>query len=206
MIRLGLSIAAIAAALAVSSTASAAPVQWTGAGSNGHYYEAFTNTPLSFDGATAVANGSTYLGQQGYLVTITSQAEQGFVSSLISAGYWINGSDRVDEGVWRWLAGPEQDQIFWNGGPGGSAPPGAYANWAGNEPNNSGDEDYIWGNWSGPTWNDISSANLFYVVEYGGLSQPSGVPEPASWAMMIAGVGMIGAAMRRRVRKVALAV
>jgi PEP-CTERM motif len=27
---------------------------------------------------------------------------------------------------------------------------------------------------------------------------PGGVPEPASWALMIAGFGLVGAAMRRR--------
>ena len=30
------------------------------------------------------------------------------------------------------------------------------------------------------------------------LAAPGGVPEPAAWAMMLAGFGMIGSAMRRR--------
>ena len=37
------------------------------------------------------------------------------------------------------------------------------------------------------------------------LDVPSAVPEPATWAMMITGFGLAGAALRRRGRKVALA-
>jgi hypothetical protein len=39
----------------------------------------------------------------------------------------------------------------------------------------------------------------------GGPTTPGGVPEPATWAMMIAGFGMIGAGMRKRVSKVSFA-
>lgn len=35
-------------------------------------------------------------------------------------------------------------------------------------------------------------------AEFTGLEFPSGVPEPASWAMLIAGFGLTGAALRRR--------
>ena len=37
------------------------------------------------------------------------------------------------------------------------------------------------------------------------LNQQGAVPEPASWAMMIAGFGLVGAAMRRRARSVSFA-
>ncbi|MFM9828592.1 MAG: FxDxF family PEP-CTERM protein [Sphingomonas sp.] len=40
---------------------------------------------------------------------------------------------------------------------------------------------------------------------YSGLLTLSGVPEPTTWALMIAGFGMTGAAMRRRARKSVLA-
>lgn len=40
---------------------------------------------------------------------------------------------------------------------------------------------------------------------YSGLLTLSGVPEPSSWALMIGGFGLTGAAMRRRARKSALA-
>jgi hypothetical protein len=37
----------------------------------------------------------------------------------------------------------------------------------------------------------------------GGVTGPGGVPEPASWALLIAGFGLTGAAMRRRRQVVA---
>ena len=38
-----------------------------------------------------------------------------------------------------------------------------------------------------------------------GIAPPQGVPEPATWAMMIGGFGLAGAAMRRRATKVSFA-
>ncbi|HEX5377629.1 MAG TPA: PEPxxWA-CTERM sorting domain-containing protein [Phenylobacterium sp.] len=46
-------------------------------------------------------------------------------------------------------------------------------------------------NTSGGTFNNASQWTV-------GLAGPGGVPEPATWAMMIAGFGMAGVAMRRR--------
>jgi PEP-CTERM motif len=43
-----------------------------------------------------------------------------------------------------------------------------------------------------------ASANIRSVV----FTSPGGVPEPASWALMFAGFGFVGGAMRRRVAKV----
>lgn len=37
------------------------------------------------------------------------------------------------------------------------------------------------------------------------ISDAGGVPEPASWAMMLGGFGLVGGAMRRRIAKVAFA-
>ena len=53
---------------------------------------------------------------------------------------------------------------------------------------------------------DTSGPNQFYVVGFQDSDLPgysperftSGVPEPASWAMMVAGFGLMGAALRRR--------
>jgi len=36
-------------------------------------------------------------------------------------------------------------------------------------------------------------------------SNPPAVPEPATWGMMVAGLGMVGAAMRRRAGRIAFA-
>jgi fibro-slime domain-containing protein len=55
------------------------------------------------------------------------------------------------------------------------------------------------------------TVNLFYadrhrtaaVLQLSGLSEP--IPEPASWAMLIAGFGLVGAALRRRAAAAAIA-
>ena len=51
---------------------------------------------------------------------------------------FIGASDAAQEGVWRWVTGPETGTNFWNGAANGSAVTGQYANWATGEPNNSG--------------------------------------------------------------------
>ena len=61
----------------------------------------------------------------GHLATITSAAERDFVGNLVGEDlnqqdYWIGGSDRDQEGVWRW----ETDEA-WN-----------YTVWYPGEPNN----------------------------------------------------------------------
>ncbi|PZO87467.1 MAG: hypothetical protein DI623_14690 [Sphingomonas sanxanigenens] len=37
------------------------------------------------------------------------------------------------------------------------------------------------------------------------FGDPAGVPEPATWAMLVAGFGLTGFAMRRRTKRVAIA-
>lgn len=184
---------ALAAAILFSASAQAAPVQWAG---NGHFYE-FISAGTSFDSALAAAAALSFNGQQGYLATVTSQGEQDFIfNSVTKAGTWFSGTDRDVEGTWTWIAGPETGQVFWQNGA-----TVTYANWSGGEPNNVGNEDLLFGNWNGATWNDIPSGTLGYVVEYGGLE--AAIPEPATWALMIGGFGLVGAAARRRTLAIA---
>lgn len=55
-----------------------------------------------------------------------------------------------------------------------------------------------------PTGLEIGSDNAFYVTNFsvvpgqGQVLRIAAVPEPATWAMLIAGFGMVGAALRRR--------
>lgn len=169
----------------LGSTASAAPIQWTGGpGANGHYYE-FINSPTNW--ATAVANSaaSSHLGLQGYLVTITSAEEQAFItSSVTSAIAWMSATDTDTEGTYVWQTGPEAGDVL------------TYLNWAPGEPNNLGNEDYIHFNWaSGGRWNDIPGHTTYgYVIEYGGFLDP--VPAPGAIALL--GFGLIGVAFRRK--------
>lgn len=58
---------------------------------NGHYYEA---GPVmgTWTSALAEAEKHEYMGMKGYLVTVTSQAEQDFVFSLVNTDTWIGGT------------------------------------------------------------------------------------------------------------------
>ena len=51
------------------------------------------NETVTWTAAKAAAEASTLYGLTGYLVTITSAAENTFVSSKISANAWMGASD-----------------------------------------------------------------------------------------------------------------
>ena len=110
----------------------------------GHYYEFVTvSDPILWQDAKVAAENRIFNGIKGHLVTITSQAENDFVSSLATspsriAEGWIGASDAEEEGIWKWVTGPEAGTQFWQGGPspGGSTVGGSYANWGTFEPNN----------------------------------------------------------------------
>lgn len=163
---------------------------------NGHYYQ-WVEAPyysetsnfaagITFEEAQMDAHSRCYNSMTGYLVTITDQAEQTFVETLIPTHTndftfvgWIGAADQATEGHWVWTNGPEKNQQFWQGASsesGGVAyPAGAYTNWycrqVGSwnycEPNNGNNQDcgHMYGN---GYWNDVS-CNLRtqgYFVEY----------------------------------------
>ena len=169
--------------------AHAAPVQWA---TNGHYYDVI-KPPATWDDARAAALASTFNGMQGYLVTLTSEAEADFVYSLSQGNWtWTGGSDSAQEGDWRWMDGPEAGQVI-----GGAN----YARWHVGEPNDLGGEDglHIWG--TVPTWNDAAlGVSMHYAIEY----SPA-VPEPESVALVLTGLAVVGAPrlLQRRQRPVA---
>jgi hypothetical protein len=82
---------------------------------NGSFYEYVKQSLISYSDAKAAAATKTFAGRTGHLVTITSQAEQDFVSGRISGAtnIWIAATDAGKEGVWYWDAGPELDKVFW---------------------------------------------------------------------------------------------
>ena len=145
---------------------------------NGHIYK-FVQGAITPTSARTAALNSTYEGESGYLVTITSQDESNFINQKVSAyNIWTGLSDVQQEGVWRWLDGPEAGTIVRNGNTNVS---GQYNNWCGGEPNNWGSgEDYMVTRWSGGTcWNDYGppatsgASGGGYVIEYGTWTDPT---------------------------------
>jgi hypothetical protein len=110
------------------------------------------------------------------LVTITSADEDAFVfNNVPQTSIWFALTDEVVEGQWRIDAGPEKGVLIKtsNGQTAGNIQ-GQYNNWAGGEPNNSGNEDYAVTKWGGGSqWNDLpNNFSCPYVIEYGTWTNP----------------------------------
>ena len=107
----------------VSITASATPTGASYNKANGHYYKhvAATNVDFTVAQAAAASDDQKYNGLTGYLVTITSAAENAFVFGKTTGDAWIGASDdgsltenthAEPEGTWEWVAGPENGETF----------------------------------------------------------------------------------------------
>jgi hypothetical protein len=143
---------------------------------NGHFYKPVTLGD-TYTGARAASLLSTFKGQRGYLVTITSADENSFIFvNVPQANIWFAATDEVIDGTWVIDAGPEKGTVMKtsNGQTTGNRP-GVYNNWAGGEPNGSNhSEDYAVTNWNGQsTWNDLSNNwTNPYIIEYGTWTNP----------------------------------
>ena len=87
---------------------------------NGHYYQLVTGN-INWINAKIAAEASTYEGLTGYLVTITSEAENNFIKNKLATNTWIGGSDNSTytsnthaqtEGTWEWVSGPDNGYTF----------------------------------------------------------------------------------------------
>jgi len=197
--------------LAISARAWSSTVQWTAG--NGHWYQAIAVTDptgISWTDANAAATSSG-----GYLVTITSAAENDFVFSLVnSPDFWHDDEANNSEGPWlgAYYDDPNYtdpvttpiDTTHWNWVSGEAW---TYSNWATNEPSDYEDEFYAnffayqgGGTTFASTWNNIpdvydpyygSNSNVEvhgYIIEWD--SEPVVVPiPPAIWLL---GSGLVG--------------
>ena len=132
-------------------------------GPNGHYYQ-YYNNGLDWLSAKKFADTTPYFGMTGYMVTITSQAENDFVTNMIDHSTWIGASDDYQqinlaagttvyanqtqaEGHWQWVDGPVADtqkDFFYGNGATGPAPTIiGYSNWFAGKPDNfNGDQNF----------------------------------------------------------------
>jgi len=144
-------------------------------GVNGHFYRPIS-AGNTYTGARAASLATTFKGQQGYLVTITSADEDAFIfNNVPQTNIWFALTDEVSEGMWRIDAGPEAGTLIKtsNGQFTGNIA-GQYNNWAPGEPNNSGNEDYAVTKWNGSQWNDLpNNFSCAYVIEYGTWTNPA---------------------------------
>ncbi|MBC7905100.1 MAG: T9SS type A sorting domain-containing protein [Gemmatimonadaceae bacterium] len=173
---------------------------------NGHFYEFITGT-FSWTAAKADAASKSFYGLQGYLTTITSQAENDFIQLKTSADGWIGASDHFSEintatgastyaaqinaeGKWYWVTGPasEKGTQFSNNNGTPTSVSSRYMNWNAGEPNNSSSAEHygqIYSTSSTGKWNDLGTASLGYVVEYGGMSGDPAVTLSVSRAVVM---------------------
>jgi hypothetical protein len=161
--------------IALSVAATVNPTGFFYNGTNGHFYRPIS-TGATYTAARAASLLTTFKGQKGYLVTITSADEDAFIFNNVPQGnIWFALTDEASEARWTIDAGPEAGTLIKiNNGQTNGNIPGQYNNWAGGEPNNSGNEDYAVTKWSGGSqWNDLP--NHFsnpYVIEYGTWTNP----------------------------------
>ncbi len=159
----------------LSVAATVNPVGYFYNGVNGHFYRPIS-AGATYTNARTLSSQQTFKGQQGYLVTITSSSEDAFIfANVPQSSIWFALTDEVAEGQWRIDAGPEAGTLIKtsNGQTAGNIQ-GQYNNWAGGEPNNSGNEDYAVTKWGGGSqWNDLpNNFSCAYVVEFGTWDNP----------------------------------
>jgi hypothetical protein len=163
-------------------------------GNTGRYYRYIASTGVSWSTAKADAAAATLNGLNGYLVHITSQAENDFVANETSAtNIWIGATDAGVEGQWKFdgatITGENNVFNTFNISDALTASATGYglndwyagrvAGWANGEPNEFGSgEDCAVTNWNGvlAQWNDLSCTSSSaggYLIEFGGAGGTS---------------------------------
>ena len=140
--------------LCLTSSTVAMPVQWRLAdGGNAHAYRhVIPPGGITWTDAEAAAQANFLAGVSGHLVTINSQAEWDFVVSEFPINYtWIGLTDQFQEGNFYWVTGE----------------PVTFTRWIPNEPNNAGDEDFVFYQTSSGLggdfgWNDFKNSRNVY--------------------------------------------
>ncbi|MDB4329897.1 thrombospondin type 3 repeat-containing protein, partial [Flavobacteriaceae bacterium] len=151
---------------------------------SGHFYDVISGS-ITWEAAKLDAESRSYNGLKGYLVTITSEAENNVIKNLVSTDSWFGASDsyiyineavgytkyadqNAAEGKWHWVTGPEKGTQMSIDNKNNIS--GVYNNWNSGEPNNSGGAEHVGQFYAVGNWNDLkfTSTQGAYVIEYGG--------------------------------------
>jgi hypothetical protein len=127
-----------------------------------HFYLG-DSTLRNYATTKSTVEGRRWAGTAGYLVTITSEAEQATVRTLTSTTTWSGGSDEVSEGQWTWDS-PDAFQIFsdFETGLAGAV---SYFDPTG-EPNNSGNLMVVNFGDSKTNWDDTGDTTYASITEF----------------------------------------
>ncbi|MFK8014013.1 MAG: cadherin-like domain-containing protein [Gammaproteobacteria bacterium] len=136
----------------------------------GKFYRLVTAAE-EFDTAVSNATTATLNGISGQLVTIRGDYENEIVrgfADTADSDVWLGATDRSFEGVFYWLDGSTDADIFWTGGDSGSATAGHYANFQGSGPDDfGGAQDEVALLNSNGQWDDRGAGTTnAYVIEW----------------------------------------
>ncbi len=159
--------------MAATSAHALAPV--ASASFGGHQYVQFEASNWADAEAAAIALG-------GHLVAVNSAAENTFLINTFGSvsSLWL-GLQRT---------GPGAGDFSWTNGDALT-----YTNWAGGEPNNAGGNENYVHTYTNGTWNDLPGDSSYSGAKYGVMEA---VPEPSTYAMLGAGLALLGFATRRK--------
>ena len=192
------SAAAFAMAFALAASASAAPVVYTYTGAN------FVNAHDPFTTAENVTGTVTFDAPLGNNLSLTSVAVDSFsftsgpetltnlTANLSSSFTFFQISTDASGNITGWNI-----QVALGGGGEFLLRKNAFSQ--------NFDEAFVGANYVGDANYNPQEAFGTTATIAGTFTQQAAVPEPASWALMIGGLGLTGAAMRRRKAAVAFA-
>eukprot|EP01062_Namystynia_karyoxenos_P002573 TRINITY_DN108_c0_g2_i2.p1 TRINITY_DN108_c0_g2~~TRINITY_DN108_c0_g2_i2.p1 ORF type:complete len:1762 (+),score=195.97 TRINITY_DN108_c0_g2_i2:104-5389(+) len=147
---------------------------------NQHYYKRYTQKK-TWREAEAACLDVNLLGYDGYLATITDQAEHSFLRDMNhgdagqGGGPWLGGREGADgtrPGEWSWETGCESDSVFWR-----DTNAVMYANWHQGSPRGTPSADGVLLNKVHGKWVPYPlHERQPYFCEWGGLCPAIGRP------------------------------